>query len=115
MSISTWFFAETSTELDSSSILSSPLDVILHTEPVQSCIKHRLNERLMFLSSGRINWIFLPKSHLTLMSILYEVPGSIDSIILLHPQIILHEVAKSTVSKSEGKLLPMGEGVRQEG
>ena len=50
----------------------------------------------MFLSSGRINWIFLPKSLLTLMS-------------------ILHEVAKSTVSKSEGKLPLMGEGARQEG
>ena len=62
-----------------------------------------------------MNWIFLPKSHLTLMSILHEVPGSIDSIIPLHPQIILHEIAKSTVSKSEGKLPLMGEGARQDG
>ena len=55
------------------------------------------------------------KSHLTLMSILHEVPGSIDSIIPLHPQIILHEVAKSTLSKSEGKLPPMGEVAHQQG
>ena len=47
-----------------------------------------------------INWILLPISHLTLMSFCTQgLPG----------------VAESTVSKSEGKPSPWGEGARQGG
>ena len=69
----------------------------------------------MLLSLDRMNWIFLPKSHLTLMSILHKVPGSIDSIIPLHPYVILHEVAESTFSKRDGKPPLWGEGNPQGG
>ena len=67
----TSFFAETSIELVSTSILSLPLDVILHLVPLQRCSKHWFNERLIFLSLGRMNWIFLPISHFTRMCILH--------------------------------------------
>ena len=49
------------------------------------------------------------------MQSLSRVGVNIDSIIPLHPHVILHEVAESTFSKSEGKLPPMGEGAPQGG
>ena len=41
------------------------------------------------------------------MQSLFRVAVNIDSIIPLHPHVILHEVAESTVSKSDGKPPPL--------